>query len=198
MEHRLSRSRLRGLFSRMSARDEAKGNMHDKTERGANYLAPPPKPDKPTAKVVQKPTPPHSRPRGLWDDAFDAASNSPSTSDLKGFANIIREDIQQKSSARVDAGSPDYQISPELQICRDVLQVAQDQETKFKDKKWYFSLSHNVNIGEVYGEVATWVQKFVGVGDIVAQIDPVHVGLPWAAIRLILTASPMARMLLQI
>lgn len=35
-------------------------------------------------------------------------------------------------------------------------------------------------------EIIKWVQKFVAIGDIISQLDPVHVGLPWAGIRAVL------------
>ena len=35
-------------------------------------------------------------------------------------------------------------------------------------------------------EIIKWVQKFVALGDIISQVDPVHIGLPWAGIRTVL------------
>ena len=53
-------------------------------------------------------------------------------------------------------------------------------------------------IAHTYERIVNSVSKFVQVGDIVAQIDPVHVGLPWAGVRLVLQVciSPLRSRLL--
>ena len=55
------------------------------------------------------------------------------------------------------------------------------------DKRW----SWNYNGREVYlfdqvGKVMQLLDRFKAVGDIVANVDPIHIGLPWAGIRAIL------------
>ena len=35
-------------------------------------------------------------------------------------------------------------------------------------------------------KVVGWLNRFTAVGDVVANVDPVHMGLPWAGIRLLL------------
>lgn len=191
MERRRSGSRLYGLFSRLSTQDQSKLPTQERPKKGDKFLAPPSKLDVPTPAPVPKSAPPQSRPRGLWDDAFDAVSSSSSDRDLKNFANVVREDIEQHSTIIVGVQDSNPEVSPELQICRDVLQIAKAQQTKHKENEWSLSQTRKVNIGQAYGQVATYVQKFVGVGDSIAQFDPVHFGLPWAAVRLILTVSKL-------
>ena len=118
-------------------------------------------------------------------------SSSSSDRDLKDLASIVRENTEQHSTNTVGIQGPNHEVSPELQICRDVLQVAKAQQAKHKEKKWSLSQTRKVGIGQVYGQVATSVQKFAGVGDNIAQFDPVHFGLPWAAVRLILPVSDL-------
>ncbi|KAF2235894.1 hypothetical protein EV356DRAFT_431237, partial [Viridothelium virens] len=38
-------------------------------------------------------------------------------------------------------------------------------------------------------EIVRWTQKFMTIGNILAQVDPIHIGLPWAGIRAILVVS---------
>lgn len=191
MERRRSGSRLYGLFSRLSTQDQAKGPTQQRPKKGDKFLALPLNLDVPTPAPVPRSAPPQSRPRGLWDDAFDAVSSSSSDRDLKNFASVVREDIEQHSTIILGIQDSDLEVSPELQICRDVLQIAKAQQTRHKEKQWSLSQTRKVNIGQVYGQVATCVQKFVSVGDNIAQFDPVHFGLPWAAVRLILTVSKL-------
>ena len=127
---------------------------------------------------------PSSRSRCLWDDAFDNVASSGSDQDVKNFTNNVRESIKQYSTTSIGRQNP---VSPELEVCRDVLQIAQSQQLRYEEKRWSISSSRKIDVGEVYGQVATCVQKFVGVGDSIAQFDPVHFALPWAAVRFILT-----------
>ncbi len=189
MERRRSGSRLRGLFSRLSTQDPAKGPVQQRSKKGEKLLAPPSKPDVTTIAPVPRSVPLQSRPEGLWKNAFDVLSSSSSDRDLKEFTSVVRRDLEQHSTIVVGVEDPDHEVSPELQICRDVLHVAKAQQAQHKEQQWSLSQTRKVNIGQVYGQVATYVQKFVGVGDSIAQIDPVHFGLPWAAVRLILTVS---------
>jgi hypothetical protein len=58
------------------------------------------------------------------------------------------------------------------------------------DKRW----SWNYNGREVYlfdqvGKVMQLLDRFKAVGDVISNVDPVHVGLPWAGIRVILEVS---------
>ncbi|MCJ1381046.1 hypothetical protein MMC17_004155 [Xylographa soralifera] len=75
--------------------------------------------------------------------------------------------------------------SPELNICRQVLSIVQEQASTSKQKQRHVP-GMDITIKECYGEIATSVQKFVDIGDIISQVDPIHIGLPWAGIRLVL------------
>jgi hypothetical protein len=39
---------------------------------------------------------------------------------------------------------------------------------------------------KILGQIASAVQDFVQIGDVIGQVDPLHAGLPWAGVRLIL------------
>nr|POF13683.1 hypothetical protein CFP56_02706 [Quercus suber] len=40
--------------------------------------------------------------------------------------------------------------------------------------------------GDTANKVLLWLDRFKSVGDVVANVDPIHVGLPWAGIRMLL------------
>ena len=40
--------------------------------------------------------------------------------------------------------------------------------------------------GKDADKVLLWLDRFKSVGDIAVNVDPIHAGLPWAAIRLLL------------
>ncbi|MCJ1390751.1 hypothetical protein MMC18_003612 [Xylographa bjoerkii] len=122
--------------------------------------------------------------RGLWDDAYDKITSSSESKYLRGFAKTLREDVRARS--KIDIGniqglSTVISASPELSICRQVLSIVQKQASMSEQEKRHIP-SKDATIKECCGEIAASVQKFVDVGDIVAQVDPVHIGLPWAGI----------------
>jgi hypothetical protein len=52
---------------------------------------------------------------------------------------------------------------------------------------WVFELNgQKVQLSKLADKIYVWLDKFKGIGDIVANVDPLHAGLPWAAIRLFL------------
>jgi hypothetical protein len=46
-----------------------------------------------------------------------------------------------------------------------------------------------VVLREKADNIVKWLDRFKQVGDIASNTDPVHVGLPWAGIRLLLQVS---------
>lgn len=128
-----------------------------------------------------------SHPRGLWDLTYKEALSSTSSTDLTVFAKTVLEDYQQQSAVGIHDPNDESTISLELELSRQVWQLAKDLESKHNEKQWFIPTRGDISVSQLYGKVATWAQKFLSVGDVVAQIDPVHVGLPWAAVRLVLT-----------
>lgn len=66
-------------------------------------------------------------------------------------------------------------ISDTVQAAYD---AARKQKTICEDKKWPAS--------DKADKVLLWLDRFKFVGDVIANVDPVHVGLPWAGIRMLL------------
>ncbi len=53
-------------------------------------------------------------------------------------------------------------------------------------------MGRTVVLKEKADKVVGWLNRFAAVGDVVANVDPVHVGLPWAGIRLLLEVKAHA------
>nr|POE76720.1 hypothetical protein CFP56_75884 [Quercus suber] len=66
-------------------------------------------------------------------------------------------------------------ISTTIQAAHD---AAEKQKSICQQQRWPGS--------EKADKVLRWLDRFKSVGDIVANADPVHVGLPWAGIRMLL------------
>ncbi|KAF7505435.1 hypothetical protein GJ744_000762 [Endocarpon pusillum] len=58
------------------------------------------------------------------------------------------------------------------------------------DNRWSCTLNgRKVILREKADKVVYWLDRFKSVGDVVANADPIHIGLPWAGIRLLLEAA---------
>ena len=54
-------------------------------------------------------------------------------------------------------------------------------------KRWVFNLNgHTMELSKLADKVCVWLDTFKGIGDILVNVDPLHAGVPWAAIRLFL------------
>lgn len=58
-------------------------------------------------------------------------------------------------------------------------------------KRWKFKRSNGdvVIVRDVLEKITKWVNKFKDTGDVVAQYDPAHLALPWAAFRFLLQTA---------
>ena len=67
------------------------------------------------------------------------------------------------------------------------LAAAKEKQRCCIEKRWTFTFKgRTVVLKEKADKVVGWLNRFAKVGDVVANVDPVHVGLPWAGIRLLL------------
>ncbi|KAK0277286.1 hypothetical protein LTR54_000799 [Friedmanniomyces endolithicus] len=58
------------------------------------------------------------------------------------------------------------------------------------NKRWSWTYKgHKVYVHDQVAKVVQLLDKFKSVGDVVANVDPIHVGLPWVGIRLILEVA---------
>ena len=81
-----------------------------------------------------------------------------------------------------------------LKITKDIdsaLQEAftavQDKQQLCEGKRWTFIFGGNtIRLRDEADRVMQWLDRFKQVGDIAVNADPIHAGLPWAGIRLLL------------
>ncbi|KAK3613195.1 hypothetical protein LTR56_028022, partial [Elasticomyces elasticus] len=74
-------------------------------------------------------------------------------------------------------------------VVEDAYTAALSQKRKCEDKRWRWEFrGRTVVLRDEADKVAALLDRFKSVGDVVANVDPVHVGLPWAGIRIILEA----------
>nr|POF18023.1 high-affinity glucose transporter [Quercus suber] len=70
------------------------------------------------------------------------------------------------------------------------------QKQACEDKSWQWNVrGRTVVLRDEADKVLRWLDRFKSVGDLVANVDPVHIGLPWAGIRILLEVMKRYRRL---
>ena len=65
--------------------------------------------------------------------------------------------------------------------------AAGDQKRLCEGKRWQWKFrGRNIILRDEADKVLLWLDRFKSVGDVVANVAPLHAGLPWAGIRMIL------------
>lgn len=122
--------------------------------------------------VTLSPTPPSTSPVPA-----DAASGH--------ILNMVLEQLSEDDKRVIDEFiSSDGEISSVL----STVYTACKEKREFCEKmRWRCRLrGRTVWLREEADKVVFWLDKFKQVGDIAANVDPMHAGLPWAGIRLLL------------
>ena len=75
-------------------------------------------------------------------------------------------------------------------VVEDLLELTERSRDDCSKKRLKLKIpgkkGETIVLGDLYGKVVKWIQKFIAVGDTAVQFDPVHAALPWAAVRFIL------------
>jgi hypothetical protein len=75
-------------------------------------------------------------------------------------------------------------------IVQQALAATRQKQTTCQAKRWTWTFrGHTVTLREKADNIIKWLDRFKQVGDVASNVDPVHVGLPWAGIRLLLDVS---------
>ncbi|TEY27484.1 hypothetical protein BOTCAL_1110g00010 [Botryotinia calthae] len=71
-----------------------------------------------------------------------------------------------------------------------MLNTAREKKRLCEERKWKFQLGkRTLVLRDEVEKVIRGLRKFKEVGDIIVNVDPLHAGLPWAAIRLLLEVT---------
>ena len=79
-----------------------------------------------------------------------------------------------------------------------LFKAAEAKQKICEDKQWSFQFrGHTVSLRDTADKVITLLEKFKTVGEVVACVDPLHAGLPWAGIKLLLQVYSMGVLLFE-
>jgi len=80
------------------------------------------------------------------------------------------------------------QNADKLTVLNEVLAAAVEKRDRCKDRQWKFKRRDGtvIVLRDVFDKVVTWLNKLQNIGDFVAQLDQVHLALPWSIIKFFL------------
>ena len=119
----------------------------------------------------------------LWTETYNSYLATTSSLELQAVAKRLRDESRHALPTIVRDKGSDSNLSNEWNLCKGVLDLAESKKSKI-DKTADISLRSSLR--HAFTEIITWTQKFIALGDVISQVDPIHIGLPWAAIRAIL------------
>jgi hypothetical protein len=103
--------------------------------------------------------------KSLWEQAADSLSPKEQA--------FIKEHVTTAISSHTDFDT--------------IYQDVQEKKKKFQEDRWKITFNgHEFVLCDVADRVCAWLDKLKQIGDIAVNVDPLHAGLPWAGIRLLL------------
>jgi hypothetical protein len=113
----------------------------------------------------------------LWEKAYTQLSQNPKHKDL-----LVRYEAILEESSPPQASNNSFPEKMEASVQRQVDVMKKKQWTLQWDQK-------PIVIREQAERIVKFIQTFSSLGTAIAQIDPVHIGIPWAGVCAILTVS---------
>jgi hypothetical protein len=97
-------------------------------------------------------------------------------------------ELSPEEQATIRRKSPDSKSDIDVDVAvRETHARTRDLQDACKDRSWQWSYrGREVCLRDEADKVLRFLDTFKSVGDVVANADPIHVGLPWAGIRIIL------------
>lgn len=113
----------------------------------------------------------------LWDKALKHLQESKKDRDIVSIVQGVAKNLAEDNATA--KGTP----SAAKSLAKDIKQKM-EQEIK--------SQQHDSETRRFVEKTVSVLNKFVSVGDVVINFDPVHAALPWAAVRFVLVVSSSA------
>lgn len=94
---------------------------------------------------------------------------------------MIAEDERRALDDNVELG-------PTTNVLNELQAVVDEKQQVVEEKTWKINFAgRKIVLRDVVAKICGWITTFKSVGDFAAGLDPVHLALPWAAIKAILS-----------
>ncbi|KAH0562075.1 hypothetical protein GP486_003227 [Trichoglossum hirsutum] len=126
-------------------------------------------------------------------DAGAAPSSSQQAASNLSPSNDLLDDVLKRLSDGDRATLREYVLPTSNDIdlaVRQALAAAEEKQRYCIEKSWAFTYAgRKITLKEEAYKVVRWLNRFKAVGDVAVNANPVHAGLPWAGICLLLEAA---------
>ncbi|KUJ19467.1 uncharacterized protein LY89DRAFT_491450 [Mollisia scopiformis] len=121
-------------------------------------------------------------------DPGTAAGPSPATEQKSG------DDLWSEAVKLLRPGDEEQlrlEKADKLPVLEEVLAAAIKKRERCKDRQWRIKKRDGtvIVLRDVFDKIASWLKKLESIGDCVAQLDSVHLALPWSVIKFFLQLS---------
>lgn len=126
--------------------------------------------------------------------SFQTQSSHSRAYSTASAANVLGRDFSNKALqllSEQERTTIQKHILPAIEDIDSMLlsafNAAKDKQRLCENRRWTFTIrGHTVKLRDEADKVVRWLDRFKQVGDIAANADPMHAGLPWAGIRFLL------------
>lgn len=118
----------------------------------------------------------------LWGEVYNSFIST-ATPELQAIAERLRDQCKPPEPLATSDHDREACVSPRWQLCNDILRMTKSQKDNAESGG---ATTLKQRVSRAYNGIMAWTQKIVALGDVVSQVDPVHIGLPWAVIRAVL------------
>lgn len=81
------------------------------------------------------------------------------------------------------------------EVVQRALEATKEKQAICRSKRWTFKFrGQEVVLRETADKIVKWLDRLKQVGDATSNVDPVHIGLPWVGIRLLLEVGVVGYM----
>ncbi|KAF8250039.1 hypothetical protein K440DRAFT_659994, partial [Wilcoxina mikolae CBS 423.85] len=155
---------------------------------------------------VHKNSPTNSLVSSIKPNAKPASAGAGGASQISGHHTSVTQSITQerlwKNAAKRISDKDREVLEPILgDIAKGITKVSitgieaniEEKKIEVEKSKWRYCRWElkkiNFDLEKLLDNTLSWIQRFVKIGDILIQYDPVHSALPWAAFRLLLQVA---------
>lgn len=101
---------------------------------------------------------------------------------------ILKQALEQPSHKDLSENTP--QTSTLAPWPEQVVEICKQRQAGEHKRRWKFRVAgRDITLGGMLDNIVKLLEKIKLAGDIAVNADPIHAGLPWAAVRILLTVS---------
>jgi hypothetical protein len=135
----------------------------------------------------RSPSPLPNRPARATPTSAQTSRHNPADSrNASGILADALETLTAKDREKVRKLLPANVIGIDAAIAEAQACASELQQLCVKNRWSWDYKGRQIHVADQVDKILRFLDKFKTVGDVVANVDPVHVGLPWAGVRAIL------------